>query len=491
MPFDLTLDKIEHFETASVESDFKGIAYMTNITSEISKFAADVSYDDLPYEVVKETKRLILDSIGCTVGGIETEKGRIAIRFGEEISGDGNTTILGHKGKVSPSASAFANGELMNALDYESLLSPPEHLTPYVLPACITCGEMKDVSGKELIAATAVAHEITTRISESLVFGNRFGVKLQDRDMAISLPTPGYGLCMFGGIAGAGRLLGFKAEELANAMGIGGYSVPVPLLARFTVTAPTTMTKYLSSGLLSQMEITAVLLSQFGHTGDKEILDGEYGLFRYFGSDNWSLESVIKGLGEEWLFHQRIFYKWYPCCGAMQNVLGLFDQIIAENRLQPDEIEEVTVILNLLAELPAWKNEDIRSHVDIQFNTPFIFALVANRVKAGPLWQSDGILNDERVREFMNKVKVLTSLDREAIGQPQVKVVALKDNEQKIYSQSGLSANMEMSEKDLIDKFRRNASGLIEEKNVDEAIDLLLGLEDVKNISSLFKVVSS
>ena len=175
----------------------------------------------------------------------------------------------------------------------------------------------------------------------------------------------------------------------------------------------------------------------------------------------------------------------------MQNVLGLFDQIIVENRLQPDEIEEVTVILNLLAELPAWKNEDIRSHVDIQFNTPFIFALVANRVKAGPLWQTDGILNDKRVREFMNKVKVLTSLDREAIGQPQVKVVALKDNEQKTYSQSGLSANMEMSEKDLIDKFRRNASGLIEEKNVDEAIDLLLGLEDVKNISSLFKVVSS
>ena len=49
---------------------------------------------------------------------------------------------------------------------------------------------------------------------------------------------------------------------------------------------------------------------------------------------------------------------------------------------------------------------------------------------------------------------------------------------------------MEMSEKDLIDKFRRNACGLIEEKKVDEAIGLLSGLEDVKNISSLFKVVS-
>ena len=463
---------------------------MTNITRDISKFAAEVRYEDLPYEVVQETKRLILDSIGCTIGGIETEKGRIAIRFGEEISSDGNTTILGHKEKVSPMASAFANGELMNALDYESLLSPPEHLTPYVLPACITCGEMKDVSGKELITATAVAHEITTRISESLVFGNRFGVKLQDKDMAISLPTPGYGLCMFGGIAGAGRLLGFRAEELANAMGIGGYSVPVPLLARFTVTAPTTMTKYLSSGVVSQMEIMALLLSQFGHTGDKEILDGEYGFFRYFGSDSWSLESVIKELGEKWFFHQRIFYKRYPCCGAMQNGLGLFDQIIGENRLQPDEIEEVTVILNLLVELPAWKNEDIRSHIDIQFSTPFVFALVANRVEAGPLWQTDRILNNEVIRDFMNKVKVMTSLDREAIGQPQVKVAVLRDNKQKTYSQSGLSAFVEMSEKDLIDKFRRNVASLMEEKKVDEALDLLLGLEDVKNISVLLKLLA-
>jgi hypothetical protein len=116
---------------------------------------------------------------------------------------------------------------------------------------------------------------------------------------------------------------------------------------------------------------------------------------------------------------------------------------------------------------------------------------VANRIKAGPLWQTDGILYDESVREFVNKVKVLTSLDREATGQPQVKVVALKDNERKTYSQSGLSANMEMSEEDLIDKFRRNACGLIEEKNLDEAIGLLSGLEDVKNISSLLRIVSS
>jgi hypothetical protein len=199
-----------------------------DITGEISRFAETISYDDLPSKVIEETKRLILDSIGCAIGGVITEKGEIGIRFGEELSQVGDTTILGHGKNAHPYSSAFANGELMNALDYESLLSPPEHLTPYVMPACITSGEMKNVSGKELILSIAIAHEITTRISESLVFGNRFRVNLPEKGITLTLPTPGYGMCLFGGIAGAGKLMGFTAEEIANAMGIGGFSCPIP-----------------------------------------------------------------------------------------------------------------------------------------------------------------------------------------------------------------------------------------------------------------------
>ena len=197
-----------------------------DITGEISRFAETISFDVLPGRVIDETKRLILDSIGCAIGGVITEKGKIGIRFGEDLSQMGDTTILGHAKNAHPFSSAFANGELMNALDYESLLSPPEHLTPYVMPACIASAEMNHVSGKELILSIAIAHEITTRLSESLVFGNRFSVELPDKGIALALPTPGYGICLFGGIAGAGRVMGFNAEEIANAMGIGGLLLP-------------------------------------------------------------------------------------------------------------------------------------------------------------------------------------------------------------------------------------------------------------------------
>ncbi|KPK29677.1 MAG: hypothetical protein AMK69_05815 [Nitrospira bacterium SG8_3] len=460
-----------------------------DITGEIARFAETISYDALPSRVIDETRRLILDSTGCAIGGVTTEKGRIGIRFGESLSERGDTTILGHAKKVHPFSSAFANGELMNALDYESLLAPPEHLTPYVMPACLASAEMNAVSGKALILSIAIAHEITTRLSESLVFGNRFSVELPEKGVALALPTPGYGICLFGGIAGAGRLMDFTAGEIANAMGIGGFSCPTPMLAKFAMTVPVSMTKYLSSGLISQVEMTSLLLTKLGHTGDRGVLNGKYGFFRSFGCETWMPEKVIEGLGKEWRFPDRIFYKTYPCCGAMQNVLGLFHQVITTNDLTPEHINEVIVVINPLGELPAWKNADVSSHVDIQFNTAFLFSLLAHRVEIGPLWQSEEVLGSRRIGEFAEKVKILTHLDKESEGKPDVTVGVSGGGDQKIYSERGLSMATEMSEERLIDKFKRNVQGITGESKANEAIDVILGLEEQEDISMLMKLL--
>ena len=460
-----------------------------DITGEISRFAEAISYDALPGKVIHETKRLILDSIGCAIGGVITEKGRIGIRFGESLSDMGETTILGHTKKAHPFSSVFANGELMNALDYESLLAPPDHLTPNVMPACLASAEMSAVSGKELILSIAIAHEITTRLSESLVFGNRFSVQLPEKAIALALPTPGYGICLFGGIAGAGRLMDFSADEIANAMGIGGFSCPTPMLAKFAMTVPVSMTKYLSSGLISQTEMMSVLLTKLGHTGDKGVLNGKYGFFRSFGCETWMPEKVIEGLGREWRFADRIFYKTYPCCGAMQNVLGLFHQVIRANDLAPEQISEVIVVINPLGELPAWKNPKVRSHVDIQFNTAFLFSLLANGVEVGPLWQSKEVLGSDKIGKFAEKVKILTPLDRESEGKPDVTVVVSVRGDRKVYSERGLSMATEMSEERLIDKFKRNVQGITGESKASEAINVLLGLEEQEDISVLMKLL--
>jgi hypothetical protein len=205
-------------------------------------------------------------------------------------------------------------------------------------------------------------------------------------------------------------------------------------------------------------------------------------------------QKVIEGLGKEWRFPARIFYKTYPCCGAMQNVLGLFHQIITANDLYPEHIKEVIVVINPLGELPAWKNPDVSSHLlpawknpdvsshlDIQFNTAFLFSLLAHRVEIGPLWQSVG--------EFAKKVRMLTHLDKESEGKPDVTVVTSGEAGQKIYTERGLSMATEMSKERLIDKFKRNAQGITGESKASESIDVILGLEEQEDISMLMKLL--
>ena len=197
------------------------------VTRELARFAAEMSYEELPASAVRQTKRLILDSVGCAVGGLATKKGEYALSLARGLGGPPEASLIGTDEKVSVAAAAYATGELMNALDYEALLSPPDHATPYVLAALLAMGEVKRVSGKDCVAACAVAHEIATRIAASLVFGSRFAVEIPEKGVVMGLPTPGYGLCVFGGVAASGRLWGLDADEIAHAMGTRGSSGPI------------------------------------------------------------------------------------------------------------------------------------------------------------------------------------------------------------------------------------------------------------------------
>ena len=109
-------------------------------TRTLAEFSAGLRYEDLPAEIVHEAKRLLLDTIGCGLGGYEVAKGQMAVKFARRTGGLGGSTILGVKEKVPSGMAAFANGELMNALDWNALL-PPSHVPPYVMPSALALAE--------------------------------------------------------------------------------------------------------------------------------------------------------------------------------------------------------------------------------------------------------------------------------------------------------------------------------------------------------------
>ena len=120
-----------------------------SVADTLAAFVAGTTFDDLPADVVHESKRILVDSLGCAVAGIDDMKGRIAVEFAGMLGGvDETATIFGSARRSSVFGAAFANGELINALDFDAVL-PPGHVSPYVLPGALAVAEADGVSGAQ------------------------------------------------------------------------------------------------------------------------------------------------------------------------------------------------------------------------------------------------------------------------------------------------------------------------------------------------------
>src|SRR5206468_1452885 len=95
-------------------------------TAELARFASALSLADVPVPVVGAVKRLVLDHLGCALGGSRTPLARAAADVAVADRGGGATGI-GTRRRAPPGPPAFANGAAAAAarllgLGYEEML---------------------------------------------------------------------------------------------------------------------------------------------------------------------------------------------------------------------------------------------------------------------------------------------------------------------------------------------------------------------------------
>jgi hypothetical protein len=134
----------------------------------LATFASRTRFEDLPDNVVHETRRMLLDCVGVAFAAQSVAKGRMCTQLSQQLGGGTEATILGARGKVSACNAALANGELINALDFDALFIPGGHVAPYVVPAILAMAEARDASGRDLILALAIGTEIAMRVTRGM-----------------------------------------------------------------------------------------------------------------------------------------------------------------------------------------------------------------------------------------------------------------------------------------------------------------------------------
>ena len=470
------------------------------VTETLAKFSSEVQFNDLPTEIVHEIKRLLLDTIGCGLGGLDLDKGRMAIALARHDGGRPEATIFGTPDKAPAAMAAFVNGELMNGLDW-CALQPPAHVAPYVIPSVLALAEVNHTSGKELIAALTVAHELTCRVADSL--GNL-------RDPAGGLPARSFGMgCnQFGATAGAARVLRLDAGRMRHALGLAGFYAPVASHNKYTYTVHPGLAKYGPSGWTAQAGVVTARFAEMGYRGDDTVLDGEYGFWAMNGSPSCDWGKLTKALGSDWSF-LAIGYKYWPCCGMFQSPLDAFVKIINDHDLTATEITKVLVMNESMNSLPRYLNMDVRDHVEAAASLPYNIAVAAHRVPRGPQWQLRTTIEDANIREFMKRVEHAVYPRCEEMRHQDLVIDGRRNLKHRparveVHARGRTFAHAvdyanwipndlpehQADDEALAQKFRANAHDVLSKETADAAVDCIMHLDGLSDSAKLMGLLA-
>lgn len=362
-------------------------------TRPLAEFALTVDAGSTPSEVQHETARVVLDCLGCGVGGLVTPGGRIAVDLAREEHGRLEARVIG-AGNASLMPVAFANTVLINALDYD-VYGPEGHVAPIAVSVAMAVADAIDASGAELFSGVLAGLEIGGRVGAAL----RRAKMGSGRQMG---KVRGHGNVVFAAAAAAGRLLHLTPDQMHHAFGIAGYSANVPTLRKFFDSPHVPMTKYDHIGLMSQNGIQAVLLAQRGFTGDLEVLEGEeIGFWRFAGAEGCDWDRFTQGLGTKWMIGE-VSYKPYPAVLYANPVIEEALRMMRENGLTAADVDRIEVRSARTGEGRA--RQEIRHYLDAWLNTPYGIVAGLNDIRPRRAWMEPQNFQRPDLLAFRDKV---------------------------------------------------------------------------------------
>ncbi len=456
---------------------------MGRIIDTLADFALRTGYDDLPQEIVDTTKHFLLDSIGCGLGGITTDPGKIAISVARMLGGPAECSIIGTGDRVSIQNAVLANGQLVNALDYDTVM-PGGHTPPYTAPTQLAMAERVGASGRELLVATAIALEIGARLATAVPPAMQF---VGEERAFRYAKREGYARLNFGSAAGAGRLHGLDHDQVVNAMALAGHMSQLNTWGRGNYSMPRNLSKYGFPGWQNTGAILSVFYAEMGLMGDVELLDDdEHGYGEFSGYDSWDPSRILDGIGERWSFGGMVRFKPYAACTMLHRGIEAFEQILAEHRLHPDEIEHVVAEASPTVESVLFTDTSMNNIVDLQFGMHHVLAMVAHGERTGPDWQDWNKLTDPRTREFAEKVEIIPN---PTYGQDEVSRITVTARGT-TYMAEAAGHTDPLTREQLVVKFRDNAARCLTSAKTEDAIDAFIGLEDLAEVRDLMRALT-
>jgi 2-methylcitrate dehydratase PrpD len=369
----------------------------------LAAHGSGLSLQDLPETVRAETRRMILDMLGCVVAARATSAGKVSARIAAGMGhGAGRTSLMGD---------AYLIARLGDAMDFEEGCAGA-HFGCGAVGTALALARDSDVSGAALLVSIATGYELAARLSAAT--GSYYVTDAEGRQ--VFAPVWGIAAPVVMAAVGAGaRLRSLSSADSTQAYAQALSNAPVPIGAKWNLAVDLPDTKYCDTGWCALAGLSGVLAAEAGSTALPDLLDGDGGFYRMLSAPNARPEQLTAGWGKSWAI-SGIVYKDWPCCGMLlPPMINLLD-LLTEHAIGPGEIEAMHVTAGAAATSARFVNQEPRTFASRQFSFPHALAMLCLGIPGGPDWLSDETDTRADVRELRRKITVGEQDERAAQG---------------------------------------------------------------------------
>lgn len=454
---------------------------MTTIAEYLANYSTSLHFRAIPPETVHLLKRMMIDTVGCAIGGYAAEPSKVARDLAGEISGHRRpVTIIGSGLTSSPELATFANGVMIRYLDFNDGYTTQESGHPSdSIAATLAGAEMAGAGGRRLITATAVAYEAFCR------FGDAFNIR-----------SLGFDHVTNGAIAsslGAARAMGLSIHQTEQALNLG---ITPNLALGQTRVGELSHWKGCAYANASRNAVFAEMLAERGLTGPAPVFEGELGYFAAVTKAPYQLEPFGGDQGQSFKVHE---------CNIKQFALGLYSQTVVEAALNArrqvpafsvGDVEDVHIrTLQKAIDIMAGDEEKYhpKTRESADHSMPYATAIALTHNALNQSHFSDEHINDPGIAALISRTRIEPS-DEANRRVPEAMLCNFD-----LRMKNGLTYSSEvahfrghhlnpMTDAEVEGKFRGLCENLLSPEQTEELLGRLWRLEDEQDVGDLLRL---
>lgn len=451
---------------------------MKTAIESLANYSANISYKQLPNQIVERVKKLLLHHIAVAVTSSANERNLDAPQTAlglvrDDLAISGKNTIISHDFKTKPTSAAFVNSVLMHSIQQEDTtsggLGRGWHPGPIIIPTVMAMAEYAGASGADTIAATVLAYEIGLRLSEPTLTTKRTPFR--------------FPYFIFGATAAASKLLGLTEEQIALALG-NASEFPAGL-GRLWMTEGT-IGAIISMANLAQNSVISAFMGKHGAPSSRLALEHDDGFYKtYSGEKPTNLGKLLSDFRTEY-YVKNMICKPHTSVTSVQTAIDITINAMKQYSIAPAEASkiELTVASNIVTPGLTLNTGPFPSVYSAFFSMPFAVTLAAKYGKV----QVEEMLHfrDVELLKFAkSKVKINVTKERKGFS---TKIdITTKDRGHITREQNGFQ---ERSGESIKEALRQHMPKHMPQSNLDKIIEHISNLENLNNFTQLTRYLA-